>query len=103
MNKTMMERKKYNLLFIFTSICFISIIVFRCLDILGGITDKFFFLLCVFMLLLLNFMRTKEVPNFKEKENFESTPYPNTLLITILIGDVIYILSVFYEFKNKVI
>jgi hypothetical protein len=48
-------------------------------------------------------MRTKEVPTFKEKENFESTPYPNTLLITILIGDVIYILSVFYEFKNKVI
>lgn len=101
MNKTILERKKHKLIFIFTSMCFISMILFRCFNILNGITDKFFFLLCVFMLLLLNFMRTRTEPNHTEEQNYGGS-YPNTLLITILIGDVIYILSVFYEFKNKV-
>lgn len=101
MNKTILERKKHKLIFIFTSMCFISMILFRCFNILNGITDKFFFLLCVFMLLLLNFMRTRTEPSHTEEQNYGGS-YPNTLLITILIGDVIYILSVFYEFKNKV-
>ena len=102
MIKTMLEREKYKLLFIFTSICFVSMILFRCFNILNGITDKFFFLLCVFMLLLLNFMRTKVMSSIAKNQNNDSSLYPNTILITILIGDVIYILSVFYEFKNTV-
>jgi hypothetical protein len=55
------------------------------------------------MLLLLNFMRTKAVSSFTEERSFNSRPYSNTLLITILIGDMIYILSAFYEFKKMVL
>ncbi len=103
MNNMMLERKKYRLLFIFTSICFVSMIFFRCLNILNATTNIFFFLLSLFMLLLLNFMRTKAMYSFTEEHEFNSRPYSNTLLITILIGDMIYILSAFYEFKNMVI
>ncbi len=102
MNKAMLGRKKYMLLFGITSICFISMIFFRCLNILGGITDKFFFLLCIFMLLLLNYMRTKEMSDFAENRDLDVSPYSKALLLTILVGDVAYILSIFYEFKSKV-
>jgi len=98
----MLERRKYMLLFGITSICFVSMIFFRCLNVLDGITDKFFFLLCIFMLLLLNFMRTREMSGFAEDQDFDVSPYSKALLLTILIGDLIYILSIFCEFKSKV-